>query len=100
MPGRNLPILLLLIVIISGTVASGQRPSRPSKLNNYFIGNTVRPSNQPIGGPGILVMGGAGETDSAFTSFAYPMANGGDFVILRTDQSSGYQDYLYTELVN
>lgn len=93
-------LLLLTIAALGSPVALGQRPKKPSNLTNYFAGNTVRNVNQPVGGPAILLMGGGSEVDRAFTMYGYPIANGGDFVVLRASGSDGYQDYLYTQLVN
>jgi cyanophycinase-like exopeptidase len=96
----RLPLLCLLFACgIGGAVAQTPRPAKPSGLTNYFSGNTNRITNQPVGGPGIVLMGGGSEVDAAFTTYVYPIANGGDFVVLRTDNSRGYQSYLHTNLV-
>jgi cyanophycinase len=96
----RLTLLILVFVCgIGGAVAQNPRPAKPTNLTTYFSGNTNRITNQPVGGPGIVLMGGGSEVDAAFTTYVYPIANGGDFVILRTDRSSGYQSYLHTNLV-
>jgi cyanophycinase-like exopeptidase len=76
------------------------RPGKPSNLTTYVNGTLVQSPRQPVGGPGVLLMGGGTEVDAAFTSYAYPIANGGDIVVLRISGSNGYQSYMYTDLVN
>jgi len=76
------------------------RPGKPSNLLTYISGNPVQSNKQPVGGPGLLLMGGGTEVDAAFTQRAYPVANGGDIVVLRASGADGYQTYLYADLVN
>lgn len=47
--------------------------------------------------PGLVLMGGATESDNAMRWFL-ERANGGDVVVIRTSGSDGYNDYLYSEL--
>jgi cyanophycinase len=75
------------------------RPPKPSNLVTFVSGTLVQSTNPPVGGPGLLLMGGGAEVDAAFTQRAYPINNGGDIVVLRVSGGSGYQNYLYTELV-
>jgi len=77
----------------------GPRPTKPSNLTNYLVGNSADSARQPVNGPAVLLMGGSLEVDAAFANRAYPVINGGDIVVLRTDNSSGYQTYLYDEIV-
>jgi len=76
------------------------RPGKPSNLTTFLTGNPVQSNRQPVGGPGVLLMGGGTEVDSAFTQRTYPIVNGGDIVVLRASGADGYQNYLYTVLVN
>jgi hypothetical protein len=76
------------------------RPGMPSNLVTYLNGNRVQSGRAPVGGPGLLLMGGGTEVDAAFTQRAYPVVNGGDIVVLRVSGGNGYQTYLYTDLVN
>ena len=76
------------------------RPGRPSNLTTFLSGNAVQSTKQPVGGPGLLLMGGGTEVDAAFTQRVYPIANGGDIVVLRASGADGYQTYMHTSLVN
>ena len=76
------------------------RPGKPSNLVTFISGNPVQSPKQPVGGPGLLLMGGGTEVDAAFTQRAYPIVNGGDIVVLRASGADGYQNYMYTDLVN
>ena len=69
--------------------------SKPSGLKTYMTGNAANSSRNPVGGPAVLLMGGGVEVNKAFINRAYPVANGGDVVVLRTDDSNGYNNYLY-----
>jgi cyanophycinase len=89
-----------LLACVPGLPAQTARPTKPSDLTNYFSGSTTRLPNQPVGGPALLPMGGSSEVDAAFTTYAYPIINGGDIVILRATGADGYQAYMYTDLVN
>lgn len=75
------------------------RPGKPASLVNYLSGNPVQSTRAPLGGPALLLMGGGAEVDAAFTQRAYPVINGGDIVVLRVTGGNGYQNYLYSELV-
>ncbi len=74
---------------------SGARPATPSGLQTWIVGNAANSTRNPINGPAMLLMGGNFEVDAAFTKRAFPVANGGDVVVIRTAGSSGYNDYLY-----
>ena len=76
------------------------RPGKPSNLVTYLSGNPVQSPQPPVGGPGLLLMGGGPEVDAAFTQRAYPVVNAGDIVVLRVSGADGYQNYLYNDLVN
>jgi cyanophycinase-like exopeptidase len=76
------------------------RPGKPSNLVSFLDGNPVQSGRAPVGGPGVLLMGGGTEVDAAFTTHAYPLNAGGDIVVLRVSGGNGYQSYLYTDLVN
>jgi cyanophycinase-like exopeptidase len=43
----------------------------------------------------VMLMGGGVEADAAFINRGFPVANGGDVVVLRTDNSNGYNSYLF-----
>ncbi len=74
------------------------RAAKPSDLVTFLTGNNAYSTRPTVGGPGILLMGGGAEVDSAFVNDAYPIANGGDIVVLRITGTSGYQSYLYNDI--
>lgn len=74
------------------------RASKPSGLVTYLTGNDAYSTRPTVGGPGVLLMGGGTEVDSAFVNDAYPVANGGDVVVLRATGTNGYQAYLYSDI--
>lgn len=86
-----------LNVTFAGTSGGGTdpRPAKPSNLQNWIAGNAENAARQPLNGPAVLLMGGGVENDSAFSARAFPIANGGDVVVLRTSGTNGYNDYLY-----
>jgi len=85
-------------VVTIGEPSDG-RPGIPSNLLSYLNGNRVQSSRPPVGGPGLVLMGGGKEVNAAFTNRAYPIINGGDIVVLRASGTNGYQSYLYNTLV-
>jgi len=78
-----------------GGGGGGTRPSKPANLQNWLTGNAADSGRTPVNGPALLLMGGGVENDEAFSQRAFPVANGGDVVILRTSGTNGYNDYLY-----
>jgi cyanophycinase len=81
--------------IASGGGGVGTRPTKPGNLQNWLTGNAADSGRNPVNGPAMLLMGGGAEVDSAFSQRAFPVANGGDVVVLRTTGSNGYNDYLF-----
>lgn len=78
-----------------GGGGSDPRPAQPANLSNWITGNAANAARQPLNGPALLLMGGGVENDEAFSARAFPVANGGDVVILRTSGSDGYNAYLF-----
>lgn len=78
-----------------GAPPVGPRPVKPGNLRSWITGNPEDSGKEPLGGPGLLLMGGNFDIDEAFIQRAYPIANGGDVVVLRASGSDGYNDYLY-----
>jgi len=62
---------------------------------SFFTGSAANISTNPTGG--ICIMGGATENDNAMRWFLQRAA-GGDVLVLRASGSSGYNNYLYSEL--
>jgi cyanophycinase len=79
----------------SGGGGSGARPTKPGNLQVWISGNSADSGKNPVNGPALILMGGGGDVDASFSQRAFPVANGGDVVILRTSGSNGYNDYLY-----
>ena len=71
------------------------RPAKPGNLQNWLTGNAADSGKTPVNGPALILMGGGADVDASFSQRAFPVANGGDVVILRTSGSNGYNDYLY-----
>jgi cyanophycinase len=59
------------------------------------VGNAGDAARSAQGGPALLLMGGNREVDAAFVQRAFPIANGGDVVVLRSSGADGYNDYLF-----
>lgn len=64
-------------------------------FTSYFTGDTADVSVPTTAG--IVLMGGAGESDSAMVWFL-ERAIGGDILVLRASGSDGYNTYLYSQL--
>ena len=79
----------------SGGGGGATRPTKPGNLQNWLIGNAADSGKTPVNGPALMLMGGGSDVDASFSQRAFPVANGGDVVILRTSGSNGYNDYLY-----
>ncbi len=62
---------------------------------SYFTGDTADLEAVPT--PGYVLMGGSVENDSAMVWWLN-RADGGDVLVIRTSGSSGYNNYLYSEL--
>ncbi len=77
------------------TCGSGARPATPSGLQTWIVGNAANSARSPVNGPAMLLMGGNFEVDAAFINRAFPVANGGDVVVIRSAGGNGYNDYLY-----
>ncbi len=68
-------------------------PARPPTLQRWLTGDDAD-AVVPVGGPGLILMGGGGEPDEAFHWWR-DLLNGGDVVVLRVSGSDGYNDYLF-----
>jgi cyanophycinase-like exopeptidase len=82
-------ILFLFALILNAIFAAGQ------SYTSFFTGNSTNIITAPQGG--ICMMGGATESDDAMRWFLQRAA-GGDVLVLRASGSSGYNNYLYSEL--
>ncbi|MEL7367870.1 MAG: pre-peptidase C-terminal domain-containing protein [Myxococcota bacterium] len=75
--------------------ASTKRPPKPANIKSYVTGDPQDARVRPVDGPGVLLMGGGTDVDAAFINRVFPIANGGDVVVIRTNDSDGYNDYLF-----
>ncbi len=91
---RTLLVVLFALALPLAADAA-PRPAKPGKLRVWLTGNSADSARTPVGGPALLLMGGSTEVDAGFSQRAYPVANGGDIVILRTTGRDGYNSYLY-----
>jgi cyanophycinase-like exopeptidase len=82
-------VLILIFTLINVQTTKAQ------SYTSYFVGDTN--DLQVIPEPGICLMGGATENDSAMVWFLNK-ANGGDVLVLRASGSDGYNNYLYSTL--
>lgn len=85
-----------LDVAFGGGTGGGTRPAKPGNLQAWITGNAADSGKNPVNGPALMLMGGGTDVDASFSQRAFPVANGGDVVIIRTSGSNGYNDYLYT----
>jgi len=75
----------------------GSVPSKPSALSAYVTGNIgdVCSTNIQAGNGASLLMGGGSDVDNAFSqNVTSHIGAGMDVVVLRADDSNGYNDYL------
>jgi cyanophycinase len=83
-------------IITVNPVGSEPDPgSIPGGMKVYVDGNPawVTTSHQA----GTVYMGGGAESDEAM-AWMTNRTNNGDFVVIRADRSSGYQDYIYNQI--
>jgi cyanophycinase-like exopeptidase len=85
----KLSIFIASVLVLSTIGLSGQT------YTSYFTGNAADKVTSANGG--VVLMGGATESDDAMRWFLN-RANGGDILVLRASGSDGYNTYLYTEL--
>ena len=72
-------------------------PQAPDDLVSYFSGEAEDKRVTPLG-PGLILNGGGQGADDETFIWWRPYLEGGDVVILRTSESDGYNDYLYTDI--
>lgn len=99
MSATRILVLAALLTLAPLAPADAARPQKPAKLRTWLTGNGEDSGRAPVGGPALLLMGGGTEVDAGFALRAFPVANGGDIVILRTSGRDGYNDYLYNLVV-
>jgi cyanophycinase len=79
-----------------GGGGSGTRPAKPANLQVWITGSAADSGKNPVNGPALILMGGGTDVDASFSQRGFPVANGGDVVVIRASGSNGYNDYLYT----
>lgn len=85
-------LIYTLSLLLFSFVATAQNESYTS----YFTGNTEDAVTEDIQA-GLLLAGGAGDSDAAMTWFLN-RSGGGDILVLRASGSDGYNEYLFSEL--
>jgi cyanophycinase len=78
-----------------GGGGSTGRPAKPSALQVWITGNAADSGKNPVNGPALILMGGGADVDASFSQRGFPVANGGDVVVIRTSGTNGYNDYLF-----
>ncbi len=81
--------LLAALLLLAGFRASGQ------VYTSYLTGDSADAIVTPSFG--VLLAGGAGDSDPAMTWFL-EKANGGDILVLRASGADGYNGYLFSDL--
>lgn len=84
------------IITVQGSGGGEPDPGSPPKgMRLYVTGNSawVTTNHQA----GTVYMGGGPECDEAM-AWLTARTDGGDFVVIRTDRSDGYQDYIYNQI--
>lgn len=76
--------------------AARKEPVKPKDLQRFITGDEADLDVRPAG-PALLLMGGGGDVDHAFTTWREFVA-GGDVVVLRTSGSDGYNAYLFDQI--
>jgi cyanophycinase-like exopeptidase len=84
----------ITIAVMAIFLAGNQRVFGQGYVS-YFTGDTTDVSTATI--PGLVLMGGSVENDSAMVWWL-KKAGGGDVLVIRASGSDGYNDYLYSEL--
>jgi cyanophycinase len=98
---RLTPVTILLILFSCSksewvpVESDGGAADIEYKLTTYFTGDSadvVTPTQS-----GICLMGGSTDVDSAI-AWMIERSGGGDFVVIRSSGSDGYNDYIYSDL--
>jgi len=94
---RFLVILLVAGSLLCGTLTAAEPDpgSKPKGMKVYVTGNSGWVTTNH--GEGFIYMGGGAECDEAM-EWMTAKTDGGDVVVIRTDGSSGYNDYLYSDI--
>ena len=71
-------------------------PVKPMELQSFITGDEADLDVRPAG-PALLLMGGGGDVDHAFTTWR-EFVQGGDVVVLRTSGADGYNAYLFDQI--
>ena len=88
-------ILLTPKYLILSLLLSFPFLSKGQAFTSYFTGDTADVSVSTT--PGLVLMGGATESDEAMVWFLQ-RAVGGDILVIRASGSDGYNNYLYSQL--
>jgi len=101
----NLWVLLSTLLVVSGCLKddSNFMPDSATLINQTTSSGTIKVSKNLIGDPadvttattgGFCLMGGSTDVDAAF-KWMITKSGSGDFVVIRADNSNGYNSYIY-----
>lgn len=101
----NLWILLGTLFLVSGCLKDDSSfvPDSTPLINQSTSSGTIKVSKNLVGDPadvttvttgGLCLMGGSTDVDGAF-KWMITKSGGGDFVVIRADNSNGYNSYIY-----
>ena len=97
--GHTLLLVLtfLLSLVVSGVLQAAEPdPGKiPRGMKVYVTGNAAWVTTNHEAGT--VYMGGGAESDEAM-AWLTARTDGGDFVVIRTSRSDGYQDYIYSDI--
>ncbi len=91
---RNInPLSGLILLVLSVFLPQSSALAQP--FTSYFTGSQDDVQTAVL--PGVVLMGGATESDAAMQWFLQ-RSGGGDIVVIRSTGADGYNDYFYSEL--
>lgn len=94
----TIALILALTPAMAAAQVAGPRPTKPGNLTVFLTGDQADAVVDLSQGPGALLMGGSTEVTKAFRDRIFPRMPGGDIVVLRTNNSSAYNDYFYSQI--
>lgn len=89
--GRSFLRISLAVVFLLLCVTPLHAAKRGYK--SYIVGNAADAQQSPSLSPGLVLMGGGTDVDAAF-QWMCQRAGGGDFLVIRTSGSDGYNTYI------
>lgn len=93
----NLIVVIIIVIIVLAAAGVFKKKSNGSSTSPAYMRWCVGNCNTDVSTstlPGVVLMGGGTDVDAAF-NWQITKANGGDFLILRADDSQEYNPYIY-----